>query len=146
MTDLVAATGKERREFLDLMRTEAGEVLEAAQKVLGISSQQFEGFVESVGRVCVIRHGDESAGFLWIEERDRVLHVHGIVVKQPFRGRGVATEALRLLEAQYSDSVGAVELGVHHANHEARALYEKLGYQTVHHVEDVGFDILRKAL
>lgn len=131
---------------MELLEYEAGEVLEAARQTLGISAQEFEAFVQSVGCVAVIRERGQAAGFVWMEKRDRVLHVHGIVVNQPFRRRGIATEVLSLLEAEYGDVVDTIELGVHQANHQARALYAKLGYRTVHRVEEIGFHILRKAL
>ena len=77
----------------------------------------------------------EEVGAVWIAVRDsgvgRSVWVYDIQVHEPFRRRGHATRALRAIESAARD-LGADSVGLHVFGHNcaARALYERLGYET----------------
>ncbi len=82
---------------------------------------------------------DESVpaevGILWISPRDsgvgRSVWIYDIIVHEPFRRRGYARQILDLVETK-AQELGAekVELHVFGHNHGARALYDRMGYET----------------
>jgi ribosomal-protein-alanine N-acetyltransferase len=86
------------------------------------------------------------AGFCWIEERGRVLHLHGLILRKEFQGRGIGGRVLEMLETRFSGRVDTIELGVHRSNTGAVRLYERTGYRTAETRGDLGFLILRKDL
>lgn len=56
------------------------------------------------------------------------------------RGKGVGTEALRLLEEHLrAQGSQRIELGVFAFNHAAKRLYEKAGYREIGRIEDFTF-------
>ena len=77
----------------------------------------------------------EEVGAIWIAVRDsgdgRSVWIYDIQIYGPFRRRGHATQALRAVEARASElGADSVELHVFGHNPAARALYEKVGYET----------------
>jgi ribosomal protein S18 acetylase RimI-like enzyme len=108
--------------------------------------EQVAGLVHTVGQVWGVYQGGNLVGFYWIEECDRILHLHGLVVKSTLQGQGIGTEVLNMLAQRYTGTMGAIELGVHESNTRARALYERLGYRTVRRLDDLGFHITQKPL
>ena len=80
-----------------------------------------------VGFVCVLSHVD-SEDFI---EKDREhAYVTDLVVLEPYRKAGIASELMRVAEAHASSS-GArrLRVGVLAANSGAHNLYRKLGYR-----------------
>ncbi|HJV62370.1 MAG TPA: GNAT family N-acetyltransferase, partial [Albitalea sp.] len=75
----------------------------------------------------------ENVGFIWLAETDndgvRTGHVYNIVIRPDRRGRGHATAALRLIEAQgLARGLSAISLHVFSHNAGAQALYRSIGY------------------
>ena len=133
-------------EFLQLMRDQAADYLECTLEIMEMTREQFSQIFRTVGRVYGIYEGSQLVGFYWIEERGQELHLHGLVLKEQFQGRGSGTQILRKLEAEYRDSMEVIELGVHESNERARTLYERLGYETVRVLDDLGFRVMQKRL
>ncbi len=133
-------------EFLWLMQSYAGDYLKHTLKLMEISWEQFARLFRTTGRVYGIYEAGQLAGFYWIEERGRELHLHGLVLKEQFQGRGVGTQVLKKLEVEYRDSMELIELGVHESNQRARILFDRLGYETVKVLDDLGFHIMQKRL
>jgi RimJ/RimL family protein N-acetyltransferase len=84
----------------------------------------------------VTHDADEPVGALWIMLRDRngalEAFIADIVVFEAYRRRGYATGALAALDATARElGAGRIRLQVFGHNHAARALYEKMGYETV---------------
>ena len=52
----------------------------------------------------------------------------GIQLRPAVQGRGIGTAIIRALQAEGASSHGVVDLGVEHANTDARRLYERLGF------------------
>jgi len=133
-------------EFLELMRHEAADYLHPTLDKLGWSWEEFAQRVRGIGRVYCVYLGSEKVGCFWIEERGRIVHLHGIVVAQAYQGRGIGTSVLNHLIEQYSGRMDAIELGVHASNTRAKALYERLGFEVVRYLPEEGFYILQRAL
>ena len=81
------------------------------------------------------RFTTEEVGVVWLAVQDsgvgRSVWIYDIEVYEPFRRRGYGTRALRAVEERATE-LGAqrVELHVFGHNPAARALYEKVGYET----------------
>lgn len=133
-------------EFLQLVRDEAGSYLERTLALMQMNWEDFTRLFRTVGHVYGIYSRGRLAGFCWVEQRDRVLHIHGLVLKSEFQGQGIGSAVLQTLESEYKGRVDTVELGVHRSNRRAKALYERLGYQSVRTLDDLGFEIMQKRL
>ncbi len=132
--------------FLVLLREKTGGYLEPTLRVMGMTWDEFAEMVRTVGEVRAILRARTTVGFVWIERRDRTLHVHGVALEPAFRRQGIGTAVFRDLEEEFCASVDAIELGVHESNSRARALYERLGFHVETALPDVGFRILRKSI
>ena len=140
------ATGADYDEFMKLVRADAGKYLEHAMKLMEMDWKKFEHLFRTVGEVCGIYKEGRLAGFYWIEHRDDVLHIHGLILKDEFQDHGIGSEVLRVLEERCSRSADRMELAVHDSNPRAKQLYKRLGYRTVRRLEDEGFDIMQKEI
>jgi len=146
MLNLTPATPEQYDEFFQLMQDEAADYLEHTLNLMQMSSDQFKRLFQTVGKIYGIYQDGQLAGFYWIEERERTLHLHGLVLRQAFQRKGIGTEVLHRLEAEYRSRMDAIELGVHQSNEGAKSLYEKLGYRTVDYRSELGFIIMQKSL
>jgi ribosomal protein S18 acetylase RimI-like enzyme len=133
-------------EFFQLMATESRDYLDTTLQLMDADWDMFAQQFRTVGQVCGIYSEDGWAGFYWIEVRDAVLHIHGLILRPEFQGTGIGRQVLADLEAQYQDRVEAIELGVHRSNQRALALYQKTGFETVKTLEELGFLVLQKKL
>ncbi len=103
------------------------------------SHSALEGLINdrSLGRVWLIRSGDEAAGYcvltLWysLEFRGRTAFIDELFVREKFRGRGIGTQALAFLEETARQlGVKALRLEVESKNADARRLYGKAGFKS----------------
>lgn len=133
-------------EFLRLLQLETSDYLERTMQLMEMTWSQFSQSVRTIGQVLGVYRDDELVGFCWIEERERIVHVHGLVIRSAYQNQGIGTEILTLLAQRYAGVMDAIELGVHESNARARALYERLGYRTVKHLADLGFYVLQRPL
>ena len=90
---------------------------------------------ESLGRVWLIRHAGETAGYVVLtfgfslEFHGRDALVDEIYLTEDYRGRGIGRRALEFVFAFCrSHGIDAVHLEVEKANTRARALYLKAGF------------------
>ena len=82
-----------------------------------------------------IRDEDAAVGMIWLGVRDRASgrkgYLYDILIYEPYRRRGFATQAFRLIEEEArAMGVSSIDLHVFGHNQAARALYTKLGYVT----------------
>jgi ribosomal protein S18 acetylase RimI-like enzyme len=140
------ATPEQIDEFLHLMQLEAADYLDRTMSLMDLTWSQFVHLAQTVGQVFSIYHDDELVGFYWTEERDRTVHLHGLVIRSAYQNQGIGTEVLAMLAHKYAGVMDAIELGVHESNVRARALYGRVGYQTIKHLADLGFCILQRPL
>lgn len=132
--------------LFDLMRDETSDYLKDSLWMIGLTMSAFRSKFKSVGEVVEICHDEEAAGFYWIEQRDDILHLHGLILRREFQGRGLGVMVMDHIERQCGHDVSAIELGVYHDNLAARKLYDRMGYKTVRTLDDVHFDVMRKHL
>jgi ribosomal protein S18 acetylase RimI-like enzyme len=137
------ASGEQIVAFLELLREDARDYLDKTMALMGETWEHFVEIVRQVGRVYGVYQDGDLAGYYWIEERDRELHLHGIVVKMEFRGKGIGKAILEKLQDDYAGRMDVIELGVHDSNGRAKALYERMGFVTVRRVEELGFTVMK---
>lgn len=138
------AEDEEYEAFLRLMEEHAAGYLNRSLTLMEMTQETFACLFRTVGEVYGIYEDSRLAGFYWVEKRGAVLHLHGLILKEGFRGRGIGSQVLRDLEARHGQGVTTIELGVHASNRGARRLYERLGYKTVKHLEELGFEIMQR--
>jgi len=137
-------TPDERTLYLEWMREHMAGTIEAVMVFLELTWEGFAGLFETVGEVRTILEDGVRAGFLWIELRERVLHVHGIILDPAARGKGIGTTVFGDLQDEYAGRVDAIELGVRVVNEGAIRFYERIGFQTHQSIEEIGFRVLRR--
>ena len=146
MIKIQTATADQCDEFLQLMWEHMADYLEGLMAQMQMSWEEFVEIYRSLGEVNCIYWRDQAAGYYWIELRDRELHLHGIILKEDFRGRGIGTTMLGSLVEDYRDRADLIELGVHQSNERAIALYRRLGFVIIRIMDDLGFLIMQKPL
>ena len=83
----------------------------------------------------VVTVGSETAGMLSMEENADEIWLASIEIHPRFQGRGLGTAIVRSLLTRSARSGKPVTLRVLHANHRARALYERLGFEQFREIE-----------
>lgn len=141
-----AAEASQVDEFLALMRSETEDYLQATMQIMGMTWERFAELFRTVGTVYGIYSDGILAGFYWIELRGSVLHLHGLVFRPEFQGQGLGKQVLLHLEENCPPATRLIELGVHRSNPRAIALYEKMGFEKVRSLEEVGFYVMQKQL
>jgi ribosomal protein S18 acetylase RimI-like enzyme len=141
-----AARTEDYDGFLDILHDQAAGYLEPTLRLMQMTWQEFAHQFRTVGQVYGIYRDGQLAGFYWIEERGDILHLHGLILKSEFQGQGIGTQVLTRLSTKYKERFTAIELGVHKSNVRAIALYERMGYETVKSLEDLGFFVMQKRL
>jgi ribosomal protein S18 acetylase RimI-like enzyme len=140
------ASAPQHEEFLQLMRVDAADYLEYSLRLMRLTWQEFADLTRTVGQIYAIYQDENLVGFYWIEERGRILHLHGLFVKDSYQNQGIGTQVLNMLAGKYASSMEAIELGIHDSNPGARSLYEKLGFKIVKRLADLGFSVMQKPL
>ncbi len=138
--------GAEVVEFLELLREDARDYLDQTIAQMGETWEHFVQIAQQVGKVYGVSQDGQTAGYYWIEERGKELHLHGILVKAAFRGQGIGTLILEKLRTDYAGQMDVIELGVHDSNARAKTLYERLGFVTVRRVEELGFSVMQMSI
>jgi len=133
-------------EFMQLLRDEAREYLQGTMDLMQLTQEEFDHLFRTVGQVYSVYEDQELAGFYWTEERERVLHLHALILKPQFQGRGIGTQILTILTSAKKDVVNSIELGVHESNQRAIKMYERQGFKTVKQLGDLQFRIMQKPL
>jgi len=146
MLTFEAAFPEQYDDCVKLMMDEAGDYLRGTLKLMQISVDEFNHLLRTVGRLYAIYDDKQMAGFYWIEEREKVLHLHALLLKKHFQGKGIGTQTLNMLASKYKGRLTTIELGVHESNEAAIRMYERNGFSTVRQLEDLKFRIMQKDL
>lgn len=125
-------------ECLQLMQKEVGDYFVYTPEL----AQAFR----TIGQVYGIYQEEAFAGFYWIEEREKILYLNGLVLKSAFQGKGIGTQVLIMLADQYASKADVIELRVHKSNAKARHLYEKMGYRTVRYLDNLELYVMQRPL
>ncbi len=108
---------------------------EAEQKSREEHARLLPGGLDSAHQhLYTIELDGEPAGDLWLSSDPRLAAGAGFIcdlyIAEEFRRRGIATEAMRLLEGEVTRlGLNGLSLHVFGDNLAARALYKKLGYE-----------------
>ncbi|HTX79834.1 MAG TPA: GNAT family N-acetyltransferase [Longilinea sp.] len=137
---------KQYDELLQLMREDAADYLQQSLDLMRITREEFGQLFRTIGQVDGIYQDEQLAGFYWIEERPPVLHLHALILKPTFQGKGIGTIVLQMLIATYGGRMQAIELGVHQSNPRAKKLYGRLGFVVIDFKEDLGYFIMQRPL
>ncbi|HXH97697.1 MAG TPA: GNAT family N-acetyltransferase [Gaiellaceae bacterium] len=111
---------------------------------LGLTPEEAARLPREVGELRQVELDGPVAGYVWIELRERTLHVHALLLEPEYRGVGLGARVLAELEDEFGERADEVELGVLPDNAQALALYEKAGFERVG--ERLRFLIMRKPL
>lgn len=133
-------------ELLQLMREDAADYLQQSLELMQYTWDQFARLFRTVGKVYSIYQDSRLAGFYWTEERERTLHLHGLILKSGFQGQGIGTAVICMLADTCRGRMDAIELGVHQSNERAKKLYERLGFEVIKFRKDMGYYIMQKPL
>ncbi|SYZ72978.1 hypothetical protein TRIP_C21093 [Candidatus Zixiibacteriota bacterium] len=142
--DVQPIRAEQYEECMRLMLSQAGTYLERTMELMQMDRRQFGELFRTVGQVFTIRHKSINAGFYWIEAREKILHVHALIIKDEFQGQGLGSAILRRLEKEYRGRMNRIEMGVHTSNERAIALYRRLGYEVHKSLDYLGFLIMQK--
>lgn len=126
--------------FAEFMPANAEEVYAE----LGLTPQEAARLPQQLGELRQVVEDGEVAGYLWLELRERTLHVHALLLEPEARGHGLGARVLVELEEEFRDRADEVELGVLPENERAFRLYERAGFEQVE--ERLGFVVMRKQL
>jgi len=72
--------------------------MEPVLAAMGMSPDEFERRMAETGVVRTVEVDGGKAGFVWTELRGRTLHVHALLLDEAFRGPGIGSTVLRLLD------------------------------------------------
>lgn len=139
-------TEEEREELLRLILDQVGNQSEEAMAFLGLTPDKFAQVYHSTGEVRVIIADGAKAGYVWIETRGRILHLHAIILHPTVRGKGIGTRVVHELAREFASRVDEIELGVQDSNAAALRFYERLGFRRLTVPTAPGFSILRLTL
>ena len=139
-------TQAERAEFLVMILAQLGEDSSSAFAYLGITAQQFEHAYASVGEVRVIDRDGVTVGYVWIENRDDILHIHGVIIRPEHRNQGIGARLFKQLSAEFSAQVASIELGVQHSNVAAQRFYLRHGFVCEADLPEAGVQVMRKRI
>ncbi|MFN3282938.1 MAG: GNAT family N-acetyltransferase [Pseudothermotoga sp.] len=64
--------------------------------------ERFKESFKTIGKVYAMYLQGEIVGFLWIEKRDHVLHIHALIMEEQFQGRRLGKRILNLIQDEYS--------------------------------------------
>jgi ribosomal protein S18 acetylase RimI-like enzyme len=117
---------------------------ESVYAELGLTPERVAELPHEVGELRAIEEDRGTAGYAWLELRERTLHVHALLLEPEFRGRGIGGRVLAGLEDEFRGRIDEIELGVEPGNAPALRLYERAGFERVG--ERLGFLIMRKRL
>jgi ribosomal protein S18 acetylase RimI-like enzyme len=141
-----ARTDQHYEALLELVYHQRSAYLDPLLDLIELTWEQFGNYFRSTGiayRICL---DGELAGMCWVEERQEILFLLGLVVKLERQGLGLGTQALAWLERNSPVTVRAIELQVHASNQRARALYERTGYLVIDFDSSSGFYRLQKPI
>ncbi len=138
-----AAGLTERAEFFEAIVEQLGADADEALRFLGMSLEELREAYMAVGEVRSVLVEGRPVGNLWLELRDRTLHVHGFILEPASRGQGFGTRIVDDLRREFEMRAEAIEVGVQASNTDALRFYERVGFHLIEGETARGFLILR---
>lgn len=128
--------------FLELFAEFMPPDAEAVYAEMGIRPEEVAALPRSVGELRQVEEDGRVAGYVWLELRERTLHVHALLLEPQSRGHGLGGRVLESLETELAGRIDEIELGVLPDNARALSVYQRAGFERVD--ERLGFFIMRK--
>jgi len=141
-----AADRADRASFFDAIVAQLGADADGALRSLGLSVEEFRALYSTTGEVRAVLAGGHPVGHLWIEHRERTLHIHGFILRPASRGRGFGTRIVDDLRAEFAVRADSIEIGVQMRNADAIRFYERVGFRTAPTPTADGFQIMQLSL
>ena len=152
MVTYAPAKPEQQGDMLQLLQEYADAHLERTRLRLQMTQAQFIQLLAAVGRPHAIYQDGELAGFYSVEERESELCLHLLMLKKALRCQGIVRQTLAELEARYRDApdglrtTDVIETKLPESDVRARTAYERLGYETVQVLHEVGILVMRRHL
>src|SRR4030043_1891063 len=146
MLKFKSANAEQYDVFLQLMWDDGQEYWADTMRIMQLTWEEYAQIFRKRGEVSAIYQDENLAGFYWIEERVDTLHLHGLILKNEFQGRGIGTAILSILAERYTNKMDKIELGVYQSNTGAIRFYERLGFKITRSLSDLPFYIMQKPL
>lgn len=108
------------------------------------SQNSYSALIRSHGTAYQVLDGTKLVGICWVELFGIELFIHGLVIKEHFRSRGIGTQVMFAVQKLYSDRSRLIALKVHQSNLGAIRFYEKLGFTFQEFDEDNCFWLMHK--
>ncbi len=143
---LKPATEGQYDGFVALIQAEASDYFNRSLRMMGMPVDTFRRLFRVAGWVYGVYEGKRPVGFCWIELRQGVVHIHGLVLEKEHQGRGIGTRVLEILESEFKGKASGIEIGVYLSNDRAREFFERHGYRVDRTRKDLEFHILKKPL
>jgi GNAT superfamily N-acetyltransferase len=139
-----ARTDQHYEALLELVYHQRSAYLDPLLDLVELTWEQFGRYFRATGTAYRICLDSDLVGLCWVEERQEVLFLLGLIVNSERQGLGLGTQSLAWLERHCPASVWAIELQVHASNPRARTLYERMGYRVIEFDSGSGFYRMRK--
>ena len=97
MLKFKSANAEQYDVFLQLMWDDGQEYWADTMRIMQLTWEEYAQIFRTRGEVSAIYQDENLAGFYWIEERVDTLHLHGLILKNEFQGRGIGTAILSIL-------------------------------------------------
>ena len=134
-----AHTEQQFDELLEIIYHQTTTYLNPVLDLIELTWDQFGEYFRSTGTAFRICQEGKLVGLCWVEERQGVLMLLGLIVKPAYQRQGIGTLALDWLQNHCTREIAAIELQVHRSNPRAKALYERMGYREKIFDPDSGF-------
>jgi ribosomal protein S18 acetylase RimI-like enzyme len=139
MIELRACRADERAALFELLRAELGPYEQIAITDLGLTWEALEERLRKVGEVRTVVAGSETAGFAWIELVPPTLLVQSLVLVPDLRGRGIGTEVIRQLEAEFGELAETMDIGTLEVNEAGIGFLRRCGFVPAEREAPPGF-------
>ncbi len=130
----------------DHVLAQLGEDAARAFAYLGITAQQSERALASVGEARVLQYAGVNAGYVWIEKQEDILHIHGVIVRPEHRNRGMGATLFAQLSDEFRNGISSMKLGVQSSNDAAQRFYRRQGFICEADLPEAGVVVMRKRM
>jgi ribosomal protein S18 acetylase RimI-like enzyme len=142
----LAKTECQLNQLLELVYGQDTPGLRPSLDLIQVTWDQFGKVFRERGMAFRALQDGTLVGGCWVELCGDVLMIHGLIVKAPFRRRGIGTWILYRLQKIFAGRVQLIELDVHRSKPAAIALYEKFGFELAGAMAGSGFYHMQKWL
>lgn len=88
----------------------------------------YSAVLRSRGTAYQVLLNNNLVGVCWVELHKKQLFIHGLVIKEYFRDRGIGTQVIHALQSIYQTRCDTIGLKVHQSNTGAIRFYDRLGF------------------